>query len=355
MKAAAITRPGVVEVLEQPRPRASGDLIVVQILLAPMCTEFKRRKDGAPEHALGHESVGVVVDAGDSRRVREGDRVAVMPHYGCGVCFLCTSGDYMHCPDQRDVLAETGQEYGVGSYAQYVLKPDWLVERIPDDISLVHGAMACCGFGPTFGALERMHVDATDTLLVSGCGPVGLGAVVQGVARNARVFAIETHPYRAQLARELGAERVFDPTVEDVPALVRELTYGRGADAGIETSGAPTGPRTLALSLRARGRLAIVAWTGDVQFPPLVPLGLDVFGVWHWNSLTSAHEMWESVRRAGPAIDRLVTHLLPLDDVAAAMDIQDTGACGKIMLLPHPEIDAAVLRDAVGVGQRVGR
>ncbi len=343
MKAAAITGPGVVEVLEQPRPRASGDLVVVQILLAPMCTEFKRRKDGVPELALGHESVGVVVDAGDSRRVREGDRVAVMPHYGCGVCFLCTSGDYMHCPDLRDVLAETGQEYGVGSYAQYVLKPDWLVERIPDDISLVHGAMACCGFGPTFGALERMQVDATDTIIVSGCGPVGLGAVVQGVTRNARVFAIETHPYRAQLARDLGAERVFDPTTEDVPALVHELTGGRGADAGVETSGAPTGPRTLALSLRARGRLAIVAWAGDVQFPPLVPLGLDVFGVWHWNSLTSSHEMWETVRRAGPRIDRLVTHLMPLEEVAVAMDVQDTGACGKIMLMPHPNVDEAVL------------
>lgn len=333
---------GDVEVRDQPMPRASGDLVVVQILVAPMCTEFKRRRDPVGERELGHESVGVVVDAGTSRRVKVGDRVAVMPFFGCGECFLCTSGDYMHCPNQRDVLAETGQSHGAGTYAQYVLKPDWLVVKVPDDISLMHATMACCGFGPTFGALERMQVDATDTLLVSGCGPVGLGAIVQGVTRNARVFAIETHPYRVQLARELGAERVFDPMAEDVPALVHELTDGRGADAGIETSGAPTAVRALALSLRARGRLSVVAWSGDVQFPPLVPLGLDIFGVWHWNSLRSAHEMWETVRRSRHLIDRMITHVLPLEGVATAMDVQAGGACGKVMLLPYPELHDAV-------------
>jgi threonine dehydrogenase-like Zn-dependent dehydrogenase len=215
----------------------------------------------------------------------------------------------------------------------------------------MHAAMACCGFGPTFGALERMGVAAADTLLVSGCGPVGLGAVVQAVARNARVFAIETHPYRRQLALDLGAERVFDPTTEDVAALMHELTAGRGADAGVETSGAPTAARTLALSLRSRGRLSIVAWSGDVEFPPLVPLGLDIFGVWHWNSLRSAHEMWESVRRAGGLIDRLITHVLPLDDVAKAMDTQAGGSCGKVMLLPYPELEDSVR----AVGTRASR
>lgn len=350
MRSAAFSG-GDVEVRDRPRPEASGDLVVVQILVAPMCTEFKRRYDDGEERELGHEAVGVVVDAGSSRRVQVGDRVAVMPFFGCGRCFLCTSGDYMHCPDQRDVLAETGQSYGAGTYGQFVLKPDWLLVGVPDDVSLLHAAMACCGFGPTFGALERMQVGAADTLLVSGCGPVGLGAVVQGVTRNARVFAIETHPHRRQLALGLGAERVFDPTTEDVAALMHQLTGGRGADAGVETSGAATAARTLARSLRARGRLSVVAWSGDVQFPPLVPLGLDIFGVWHWNSLRSAHEMWESIRRAGTLIDRLITHVLPLDDVAQAMDTQASGACGKVVLLPYPELEDEVRHGTRGASR----
>ena len=334
MRVAQTTDRGSVDLVEQDMPRAVGDLVVVEVLVAPMCTEFKKRQGHVADHALGHEAVGVVVDAGGSRRVSVGDRVAVMPHYGCGRCSLCTSGDYMHCLDQRDVLRETGQRSGTATYAEYLLKPDWLLLPIPDDISLIHAAMACCGFGPTFGALERMRVDALDTLLVSGCGPVGLGAVVQGVTRGARVIAIETHPYRAELARRLGAEQVIDPLADDVVTRVHELT-GRGADAALETSGAPGAAGALARATRRRGRLSVVAWGTDVTLPPLVPLGLDIFGVWHWNSLSLAEEMWRSIRQAGQLIDLMVTHLLPLDDVAEAMDIQDTGRCGKIMLLPH--------------------
>ncbi len=333
MITAETTERGTVELVERPAPRAVGDLVVVQVLIAPMCTENRKRRDGVADHALGHEAVGVVVDAGDSRRVRPGDRVAVMPHYGCGRCELCTSGDYMHCLDPRDVLAETGQESGTATYAQYLLKPDWLLLPIPDDISLTHAAMACCGFGPTFGALERMRVDALDVLLVSGCGPVGLGAVVQGAARGARVIAIEAHPYRAELARRLGAELVIDPMGEDVVARVQHTV--RGADAAIETSGAAGAAAAAALAVRRRGRMSIVAWGADVALPPLVPLGLDVFGVWHWNSLRHADRMWRTIRRSRELIDAMVTHLLPLEEVVQAMDLQDSGRCGKVLLLPH--------------------
>jgi threonine dehydrogenase-like Zn-dependent dehydrogenase len=127
-----------------------------------------------------------------------------------------------------------------------------------------------------------------------------------------------------------------------VVAAVHELTDGRGADAGIETSGAPAGARTLASSLRRRGRMAVVAWTGDIVLPPLVPLGIELSGVWHWNSLTSAHRMWTTVRKARPLLDILITHVMPLEDVSAAMDLQDAGECGKVLLLPHGEFDDPV-------------
>ncbi|MDH2443329.1 zinc-binding dehydrogenase [Amnibacterium sp. CER49] len=336
MKAAAITGPGEARVLEQSRPSAHGDLVVVQILIAPMCTEFKHRRSGPPETTLGHEAAGIVVDAGTSSLVRNGDRVAVMPHYGCGRCWLCTAGDYMYCENPRDVLAETGQDYGTATYAQYVLKPDWLLAPIPDDISLQHGALACCGLGPSFTAMERMQVDALDTVLVSGCGPVGLGAIVHGAVRGARVLAIETHPFRAELARKLGAEQVFDPRDADVVEQIRAATRdGRGVDAAVETSGAPGASRTLALSTRRRGQISFVAWGADVDLPPLVPTGLDIHGCWHWNHLTSAPAMWETIRKAGPLLDTMVTDVMDLDEVSAAMDLQDTGNCGKIFLLPH--------------------
>jgi threonine dehydrogenase-like Zn-dependent dehydrogenase len=334
MRSAAITALGQVDLLEQPRPRAYDDLVVVKILIAPMCTEFKQRRAGVQRDALGHEAVGIIVDPGRSRRFRVDDRVVVMPHYGCGTCRLCTSGDYMHCRQQRDVLTETGQSYGTATYAEYILKPDWLVLPVPDDISLWHAAMACCGFGPTFGALERMHVDALDTVLISGCGPVGLGGIAQCAARGARVIGIETNPYRARLAEAVGAEWVVDPTESVIGDLVPELVT-EGADAGIETSGAGGAVGVLASAIRPRGRLSV-----------------DIFGVWHWNSLKQADRMWHTVRKSGRRIDAMVTHAIPLTDVAAAMDLQAAGLCGKVYLLPHgfrddlgaPDLEAAVDR-----------
>ncbi|HMN60123.1 MAG TPA: hypothetical protein PJ988_07150, partial [Anaerolinea sp.] len=101
---------------------------------------------------------------------------------------------------------------GTAAYAQYLIKPDWLLLPIPEDISTEHAAMACCGLGPTFGAMQRLAVEAFDTLLICGLGPVGLGGVINAVRRGARVIGVESNPYRAQLALQLGAEIVLDPT-----------------------------------------------------------------------------------------------------------------------------------------------
>jgi threonine dehydrogenase-like Zn-dependent dehydrogenase len=331
---AAIISAGEVAVTDRPEPVAAGDIVKVRILVAPMCTEFKDRRAGATSGVLGHEAAGLVVDAGSSTRVRAGDRVVVMPQYGCGICWLCTAGDHIHCPDQRDVLAETGSPYGTATYAQYVLKPDWLLLPVPADISLRHAALTCCGLGPGFNAIHTMGVTALDTVLVSGCGPVGLGTAINAVTRGARVIALETNPYRAELARTLGAEVVLDPTDADPLDQIRELTGGRGVDCAVETSGAPDAAGLLAAAVRRRGQLAVVAWGTGLTLPPLVPLGLTVHGCWHWNHQRYATRMWATVRAAGTRLDTLVTHEFPLEKVAEAMDVQDSGACGKVFLLP---------------------
>ncbi|MET1007070.1 MAG: zinc-binding dehydrogenase, partial [Propionibacteriaceae bacterium] len=224
--------------------------------------------------------------------------------------------------------------YGVGTVAQYILKPDWLLLKVPDDLSLEHAAMACCGFGPTFTAHRRLGSSVLDTVVVSGCGPVGLGAVTQGVTRGARVLALEVHPYRAELARKLGATEVLDPRDDDVVDQVKSLTDGRGAAGGIETSGAPGAAALLGRSIRVRGGLAVVAWTPETTFSAMVPGGLDIYACWHWNHQHQLADMWTMIRESGPGIDTMITHRMPLEDVSAAMDLQDAGECGKIILHP---------------------
>ena len=302
-----------------------------------MCTEFKARRAGDSADALGHEAAGVVVDAGSSTRVAAGDRVVVMPLYACGVCDLCLAGEHIYCPNQRDVLAETGQSFGTATYAQYILKPDWLLVPVPNDISLLHASLACCGLGPSLTATQRTHVEPLKSILISGCGPVGLGAVVHAKVRGARILAVESHLFRAGLAQALGAELVIDPMTSDVPLEVRAV-MSRGVDAGVETSGAPTAARALAESIRVRGRMAVLSWGNDVNLPPLVPLGISVYACWHWNHQRYAEEMWSTIRAAGSLLDVFITNVMPMTAVAEAMDLQDAGACGKIILLPNGEV-----------------
>ncbi len=146
--------------------------------------------------------------------------------------------------------------------------------------------MACCGLGPTFGAMQTMNVSAFDTLLIAGLGPVGLGGVINGTFRGARVLAIESHPYRAALAKELGAEYVFDPTDPDTPAQIREATRGVGVDAAIDCSGNPAGQRLLIDALRRKGRMAFVGEAGDLTLHisnDMLRKGITLHGQWHFN------------------------------------------------------------------------
>lgn len=319
---------------EQPDPQAAGDIVKVQVLVAPMCTEWQSWRGGKLSHELGHEAVGVVIDAAQSKRLKVGDRVVVMPHAGCGICPACRAGEHIHCTAQRDVLAETGSASGIGCYADYLLKPDYLLQPVPDDIETHHAAMAICALGPSFTAMSRMQVTARDTVLISGCGAVGLGAIVNARTIGARVIALELQPYRAELARTLGAELVIDPRAPDVIDQVRAATGGYGADAALDTSNNEAAPPVVLELVRARGRLAFVTWSGSLPVNRITGKGVDIFGCWHWNHDSFGDQMMQRVRDARPLLDKLITHRFPMSDVASAFALQESCNCGKVLLYP---------------------
>ena len=329
MTAGMLAATGSVALVERPLPRARGDLVVVRVDITPMCTEFRLRGDGEAHDELGHEAVGVVVDAGDSTRLTTGDRVVVMPGFACGHCQFCARGEHIFCLEQRDVLRESGSEAGAGTYAQYLVKPDYLLLPIPDDISSEHAAAAVCLLGPSFNALRAMDICPGEALIVGGCGPVGLGAVIAGMARGARVLAVDRTPYRRELAARLGAE-VFDPLEDDLADSVRRATNG-DATAAFESR-----PSTQLVPFIERlGRMAVVAWGAELTFAPLVPQGLTVYWCWHWNHQKDGDRMWELIRQAEPLIDRAITHHFDLADLGQAMDVQASKQCGKVLLYPH--------------------
>jgi len=233
-------------------------------------------------------------------------------------------------------LQSTNNVAGTATYAQFLLKQDWLLLPIPNDLSYEHASMACCGLGPTFGAMQRMNVDAFDTVLITGMGPVGLGGVINAVYRGARVIAVESHPYRARLAKELGAMTVLDPNDPDALAKIRDLTNGVGVDKAIDCSGATSARRLLIDAARRRGQVALVGEGGDFTVHgsnDMIRKGLTLHGSWHFN-LADAPRLMQVIRASGGLIDKLITHTFPMSKVQEAWELQMTGNCGKVLLGP---------------------
>ena len=337
MDVVAITGRRTCEIVDRPEPRIRGDFVKVAIRAAPMCTEVHAYRDGGVGDCLGHEAAGEVVEVARPGRVAVGDRVVVMPGHGCGKCSLCLSGEHIHCEHPVDPYELCGSETGRATYAQYCIKQDWLLVPIPEDISTDHASMACCGLGPTFNAMQQMAVNALDTVLVSGLGAVGLGAVVNARCRGARVIALEGNEYRSALGQALGAEAVIDPNDEHRLERILELTGGRGADKSIEACSAETAPAFLVQATRRKGQVASVGWGGPMLAREIVGKGLTVHGVWHWNHYRDADAMFTTIRRSRDLLDKMITHVFPLREVARAWELQLTGRCGKIVLHPWDE------------------
>ena len=204
MKRAAITGVRQAVLLDTPIPEPKEDWVLVKVHAVPLCTEYKNWLTG--NEYGGHEAAGEVVKVAQPGKVKVGDRVVVMPGWPCGKCALCFAGDYIHCQNWYDHHEFSGLAHGGDTHVQYLLKQDWLLVPIPDGLSYELASLACCGVGPTFGAMENMNVGATDTVLITGGGPVGLGGVVNAKYRNAKAILVEPLPYRQQKAKELGAD-----------------------------------------------------------------------------------------------------------------------------------------------------
>lgn len=322
--------------IEVPDPVPKENWVVVKIHSAPMCTEYKAFESGRPSASLGHEAAGEVVEVAQPGRVRVGYRVAVMPQYPCGTCDLCVSGEYIHCEHTVDFGEFTGTGDGRATYAQYILKPDWILPVLPDDVTYDHGAMACCGLGPTFGAFQRMGLTAYDTVLITGLGPVGLGGVINAVYRGARVIAVDSVPYRQDMAKSLGAETVLQPD-EGTVETIRSLTGGVGVNCAVDCSGNPAAHRLCIDSVRRKAQVAFVGeCSQDTTIrisPDMIRKGISLIGSWHYN-LQDYPKLLDVIRHCPQQLEQLITHRFPMSRVQEAWELQLTGECAKVVLDP---------------------
>lgn len=336
MKKAVILGERQAALVDVPAPRPKEDWALVKVHATPMCTEYKIFVRGERAEFLGHEAVGEVVEVAQPCKVKPGDRVVVQPQYPCGKCALCVAGDYIHCQHNVNFAEFTGSREGSATYAQYVLKPSWLLSPIPEDVSYERAGLAICGLGPSMGAFEAMGLSAFDTVLITGLGPVGLGGVVNARFRGARVIGVESVQYRVARAMEMGAAAVFDPTDPDLVKRIRDLTDGRGVDCALDCSGTVAAQRLCLEATRRRGKVAFVGECGDELkirvSPDLIRTGLTVAGSWHYN--LNLYPRIVKVIRESPIVDLLISHVLPMSRIQDALELCASHETAKVILKP---------------------
>ncbi len=336
MKKAIIESERLGSIVEVPDPEPKDNWAVVKIHSAPMCTEYKGFEAGRTSASLGHEAAGEVVAVAQPGRVQVGDRVAVMPQYPCGTCSLCVSGEYIHCENSVNFKDFMGTPEGKGTYAQYIVKPDWILPKIPEDVSYDHGAMACCGLGPTYGAFQRMDLSAYDTVLITGLGPVGLGGVINAAYRGARVIAVDAVAYRRDKALELGADTVLEPNDRALEE-IKELTGGIGVDCAVDCSGNPAAHRLGIDAVKRKGKLVFVGQCSQDTVirisSDMIRKGISLIGSWHYN-LVDYPKLLNVIRATSDKLEQLITHRFPMSRVQEAWELQLTGQCAKVILDP---------------------
>lgn len=180
------------------------------------------------DYVAGHEACGEVVELGPGcRSIKTGDRVAINNVKGCGTCPECMAGEFVRC--------QTIQHMGHG-FSEYLVVPERNILVLEPSIDFEAGSLIFDLWGTPWAALERLGELRGTTLVLSGCGPIGLAGLALAISRGARVVAIDPMEDRLRMARELGADLALVPGADNLAEL-RDWSKGRGADFFLECSG----------------------------------------------------------------------------------------------------------------------
>ncbi len=341
MRALAKTRPEPgAELIERPVPTPGDGEVLLKVEAASICgTDYHlytwdqwAQDVMTPPTILGHELAGTVVASGAGvSRVREGDLVGVESHLVDWTCSVCRRGDPHLCKNLRVIGAHVD-----GGFAEYVVIPE-------------ANAIESNGLDPAVVALQEPMGNAVHaafvepiegrSVLVTGCGPIGLCAVgIAKAAGAAVVIATDTEPYRLDLARTMGADLALDASDAETPAGIVDATGGDGVDVVLEMSGAaPALDQGLAAVTRG-GRISLLG-----IFPEPVPVdlserviqqGIRLYGI-YGRRMYDTWERTQSLLRSGRFdASPILTHRLDLAEWERAFELIASRHAGKVVLLP---------------------
>lgn len=274
-RAMQVTRPGVLELVERPKPTPAVGEVLIRVEACGLCGADIGDIEGAnpaqqPPRVPGHEVIGRLVALGEQvpPMWRLGQRVGVGRLGGhCLACSMCRRGLFNLCQEQAFVGATRD-----GGYAELMLARATGLVSIPEELEAHEAAPLLCAGLATFNALKKCGAEAGDTVAVVGIGGLGHLALQYARRMGFRTIAIGRGADIAQDAMALGAHRYVDTLAEDAVAALQQLG---GAQAIVATIGHSATVSALLGSLAPTGRLVLL---GGGKDPLAVPIGPVVVG-----------------------------------------------------------------------------
>ncbi len=319
-----------------PVPEPGPNDVQIEVAYGGICgTDIHIYHDTYPNNppmVVGHEFSGTIVKTGsNAKRFKAGDRVVSETNqYYCGVCDLCLAGRFCLCNDRKALGQKTD-----GVFADFAIVNEINLYKLSDGMDMKSAALAEPLSCVVHAVMERSRVEAGSIVLVSGPGPIGLLAVMVLVMQGARVIVTgaSTDAERLKLAMEFGAARTVDVMTEDLAAVVAEETDGKGVDVVIECSGVGAAVNSGIASLKKLGIFTQVGLTSRpteidtnaLCFKEITYLGCLSKTDWSWKRTM---KLMESGRLP---LDRIISHVFPLDQWEQAMHAAEQKTGNKIM------------------------
>ncbi|MDR1408460.1 MAG: zinc-binding alcohol dehydrogenase family protein [Tannerella sp.] len=322
MKAIQITEAGRVQLADVPEPTPKEGEVLVKIKYAGFCgSDLNTYLGKNPMVRLpvipGHE-IGAVIEAAGAHtpaHIKPGMACTLNPYTACGNCPSCRNGRPNACRDNQTLGVQRD-----GAMCEYLAVP-W--EKVIADEHI--SCRDFCLVEPMsvgFHAVSRAAVTDSDTVMVIGCGMIGVGAIVRATLRGARTIAVDVDDDKLALARQLGAAHVINSQKEDVHERLQSFTDGFGPDTVIEAVGAPVTYRMAVSEVAFTGRVICIGYAKEeTAFDTkwFVQKELDIRG--SRNAMpTDFRAVMEYLKRGNCPVDKLITAIYPPSQAQAALE-----------------------------------
>ncbi|HYA98360.1 MAG TPA: alcohol dehydrogenase catalytic domain-containing protein [Methylomirabilota bacterium] len=332
MRAGVYRGKGIVRVEEVPVPEVGDGEVLIKVACCGVCgTDIKKIFHAyvEPPQILGHEVAGTVVAAGKGvARWKPGDRVMSFHHIPCGECFYCKLRLFSQCPQYKTTGLTAGFTPNGGGFAEYVKAMPWVtrggIVALPGSVSFEQ-ATFIEPVNTIVKAVQKARVAAGETVLVIGCGPVGLLLLLVSCLEGATIYTSDPMKERREKSVQLGAAEAFDPSGGKLLQEIRARTQGRGADAVLVAVPHPEIAAEALAAARPGGRVLLFAANDPVTRItfPAAAVGIEEKEI--LGSYSAAADIQDSaaelVLSGKLPVMALVTHRFPLDRIQQGLEL----------------------------------